>query len=60
MNYTFELLFSEECQRYISQQVIGKPKTLDELGFLEKIKIKFSYPQLVHAIDYGKEYLELE
>ena len=60
MTHAFELLFSEDCQRYISQRGIGEPKTLEELSLWQRVKIKFNYPQLVHALDFGKEYLSLE
>ncbi|MBT7238183.1 hypothetical protein HN865_05040 [Candidatus Woesearchaeota archaeon] len=58
MTYALELLISEESQKYITNKILGKPKTINELSLYQKFKIKVKYPQVVYIRDFIKSYLE--
>lgn len=56
MRYAFELLMSEESQKYITNELFGLPKTIKELSLFQKAKLKFGYPQIGYMMDLIKTY----
>ncbi len=57
MCHALELLISGESQKYITNEIFGESKTIDELNIFQKMKIKFKYSQINYVYDLKKTYL---